>query len=175
MAITFTATPCSLPVANGCRLVSGSNDTTYYVTGQPIYESVTSNPYQTIAAADIASVLSVRDPQEYTQPPVPFDLTEADQLILNSVSYTNVPLPHIAMTQEQFNTQAYYAATVINFWAGPLLVHCSSGDRASAAFAVFMIQYCGTAPSEAANFAQGSLLLKNEQFIDYVNNYPPPE
>ncbi len=173
MAISFTVTPCSLPVAGACCQVSG-NDTTYYVTGQPIYESVTSNPYQTIAAADIASVLSVRDPQEYTQPPVPFDLTEADQLILNNVAYTNVPLPHIAMTQEQFNVQAYYVATVISAWATPLLVHCSSGDRASAAFAVFMIQYCGYPPSQAADFAQTSLALRNEQFIDYVNNYPAP-
>jgi protein tyrosine phosphatase (PTP) superfamily phosphohydrolase (DUF442 family) len=171
--VPFVAAPFSLPVAGPCFQVSGNN-TVYYVSAQPIYQSPTSNPYVSIAQAGILSVLSVRDPEEYIQPPVPFDLTEADQLILNSVTYSNVPLPHIAMTQAQFNSQACNVATVINSWTPPLLVHCSSGDRASAAFAVFMIQFCGYTNAQAVAFATGSLALKNPGFVQYVTDYAPP-
>ena len=166
--IPFTVANGSLPVyANGaCKIVSGGGGT-YYVTAQP-------TAFQPIANAGIASVLCVRDPSETTQPNA-FDTTEADSLIPLGVSYTNVPLPHVpALTQAQFNMQAYNAATVIEAWPGPLLVHCSTGDRASAAFAVFMIQYCGWPNAKAAGFAQSELALQNTLFIQQVNAYTPP-
>ena len=166
-AVVFNVTNGSLPVyGNGpCKIVTGKG--TWYVTAQP-------TAYPPIASAGIASVLCVRDPSETTQPNA-FDITEADSLIPVGVSYTNVPLPHVpAMTQDQFNMQAYNAAVAINAWPAPLLVHCSTGDRASAAFAVFMIQFCGWPNAQAANFAQTELALANTLFIQQVNAYTQP-
>jgi protein tyrosine phosphatase (PTP) superfamily phosphohydrolase (DUF442 family) len=167
-AVQFSVTNGSLPVYDSgpCKIVTGNNST-YYVTAQP-------TAYPPIGNAGIASVLCVRDPSETTQPNA-FDITEADNLIPQHVSYTNVPLPHVpAMTQGQFNMQACNAAVVINSWAAPLLVHCSTGDRASAAFAVFMIQFCGWPNADAADFAQTKLALANALFIQQVNNYTQP-
>jgi protein tyrosine phosphatase (PTP) superfamily phosphohydrolase (DUF442 family) len=128
MPISHTVVKCSLPVAHDvCFAISGG----YYVTSQPIYVWPGTSPYQVIAQNGIRTVLSVRDPQEVILPLTPVDLTEVSQLITNNVAFTNVPFPHIAMTQPQFNEQAFKAATVIKEWPRRLLIHCSTGDRAS--------------------------------------------
>jgi protein tyrosine phosphatase (PTP) superfamily phosphohydrolase (DUF442 family) len=162
----------------------------WIITSQPAYNPPLANvnPYASIAAAGIHSVLSVRDPAEVALPVNPFDLTEAQQCVLNNVSYTNVPLAHFGMpagqpqsqtlAQPLFNLQAYNAASVINAatanfpWHTPILIHCSSGDRASAAFAVFLIAYDGWTPANAATFAQNSLALA--AFVPFVQNYSKP-
>jgi protein tyrosine phosphatase (PTP) superfamily phosphohydrolase (DUF442 family) len=155
----------------------------WIITSQPQYNALaTENPYAVIAGAGIRSVLSVRDPAEATQPMNPFDLTEAQQCVVNGVSHTNVSFPHVPMPQAQyqplFNVQAYDAATVINAasanypWRTPMLIHCSSGDRASAAFAVFLIAYGGWTNSAAANYAQTNLALA--VFTPYVLGYAKP-
>jgi protein tyrosine phosphatase (PTP) superfamily phosphohydrolase (DUF442 family) len=164
-AAVFNVAKASLPVYNNgaCKRVTGNN-LVYYVTAQP-------TAYPPIKQAGIRSVLCVRDPSETTQPNA-FDIKEADSLIPLPVSYTNVPLPHVpAMMQGQFDMQAYNAAVAINSWTGPLLVHCSTGDRASAAFAVFMIQFCGWPNAQAASFAQAELALANALFIQQVKHY----
>jgi protein tyrosine phosphatase (PTP) superfamily phosphohydrolase (DUF442 family) len=172
MPINFAVSKCTLPVAGAvCFKLTGAK--IFYVTSQPIYIWPGASPYQAIALAGITSVLSVRDPAEYTIPLTPFDLTETDQLILNGVAYGNIPLPHIAMSQAQFNRQALDVARTLNEWKQPGLLHCSSGDRASAAFACYLISFCGFTNKEALKFAQG-LALQNQQFIDYVNAFPPP-
>ena len=170
MSINFTVTKCTLPVAGGvCFKLTGPN--TFYVTSQPVYVWPGASPYQAIAAAGITSVLSVRDPAEYILPLTPFDLTETDQLVLNSVAYSNIPLPHIAMSQAQFDQQALNVAGTLHQWKQPGLIHCSSGDRASAAFACYLISFGGFTNADAVNFAKG-LALQNQQFIAYVNAYP---
>jgi len=172
MSVTFTVSKCTLPVAGDvCFKLTGLK--TFYVTSQPIYIWPGASPYQAIAKAGIASVLSVRDPAEYILPLTPFDLTETDQLILNGVAYSNIPLPHIAMSQAQFNQQALNVAATLHQWERPGLIHCSSGDRASAAFACYLISFCGFSNTDAVNFAK-SLALQNQQFIGYVNAYPAP-
>jgi protein tyrosine phosphatase (PTP) superfamily phosphohydrolase (DUF442 family) len=167
-AVVFSATNAGLPVYSGtaCKLVTGDN-AIYYVTGQP-------TKYSSIANAGVRSVLCVRDPAEYDASSNPFDTGEADALILEGVSYTNVPLPHISMSQLQFNMQAFNAAVTIDGWKNPLLVHCSTGDRASAAFAVFMIQFCGWPNAQAVAFAQQQLALANAQFVQWVTAYTAP-
>jgi protein tyrosine phosphatase (PTP) superfamily phosphohydrolase (DUF442 family) len=156
----------------------------WIVTSQPAYNQplATQNPYAAIAAAGIKSVLSVRDPSEVTTPVNPFDLTEAQQCVVNGVSHTNVSFPHVPMAQAQyqplFNTQAFNAATVINTasanypWHTPILIHCSSGDRASAAFAVYLIAYRGYTNAQAVQFATKSLALA--VFAPFVQNYSKP-
>ena len=170
MAITFTVSKANLPVAHdvGFKL-TGPN--TFYVTSQPVYAWPGASPYQAIAQAGIPSLVSVRDSAEYINPLVPFDLTETDQLILNGVTFSNIPLPHIPMTQVQFNQQGHAIAKILNDWKAPGLVHCSSGDRASAAFACYLITYCGYTSQNALAIAQGQLALKNQQFINYVSAY----
>ena len=171
MPTKLTVTPCILPVAgNVCFDV----DATWYVTAQPIYVWPGTSPYQIIAQAGIATVLSVRDPQEVILPLTPVDLTEVSQLISNGVAFTNVPFPHIAMTQAEFNQQAFKAATVIKQWPTPLLVHCSTGDRASAAFAAYLITYGGLSNSDAVTFAREQLALANPQFIAWLEAYTVP-
>jgi protein tyrosine phosphatase (PTP) superfamily phosphohydrolase (DUF442 family) len=180
MALQLNASTCPLPstVVSVCF-----NLGPWIVTSQPQYNALaTANPYAATAAAGIKSVLSVRDPAEATLPMNPFDLTEAQQCIVNSVSHTSVPLTHVPMAQAQyqplFNLQAYNAATVINAstgnypWHAPLLIHCSSGDRASAAFAVFLIAYHGYTNAQAANYATQNLALA--QFTPYVLGYSKP-
>ncbi len=128
MPIDFAVSKCTLPTAGDvCFKLTGLK--TFYVTSQPVYIWPGANPYQAIAQAGIGSVLSVRDPAEYILPLTPFDLTETDQLILNGVAYGNIPLPHIAMSQAQFDRQGADIARALNEWKQPGLVHCSSGDR----------------------------------------------
>jgi protein tyrosine phosphatase (PTP) superfamily phosphohydrolase (DUF442 family) len=172
MPVNFAIAKCTLPVAGDvCFKLTGLK--TFYVTSQPVYIWPGASPYQAIAQAGIASVLSVRDPAEYVLPLTPFDLTETDQLIQNGVAYSNIPLPHIAMSQAQFDRQALNVARALNKCAQPGLIHCSSGDRASAAFACYLISYCGFTPKQALSFAE-SLALKNPQFIQYLQAYPAP-
>ena len=167
MSNALNVVRCTLPVAGDvCFSIGG----TYYVTAQPIYIWPGQNPYQIIGQSGIKTVLSVRDPLEVTLPLTPFDLTEVSQLIGSGVGTIDVPLPHIAMTQAQFNQQGHAVAKTLNDWTQPGLVHCSSGDRASAAFACYLITYCGWANQNALAFAQ-SLALKNQQFIAYVSAY----
>jgi hypothetical protein len=174
MPVTFTVSQCTLPTAgNVCFKLTGSGKT-FYVTSQPNYLWPGENPYQMIAQAGIAAVLSVRDAAEFILPLTPFDLTETDQLILNNVAYSNVPLPHIAMPQAQFNQQAFNVATAINSWQQPGLIHCSTGDRASAAFAAYLISFVGYSNAQALDVAT-SLALRNAQFVDYVKAYKPPK
>ena len=169
MPINFAVAKCTLPVAHDvCFKLTGLK--TFYVTSQPVYIWPGASPYQAIAQAGIGSVLSVRDPAEYIGPLVPFDLTETDQLILNGVAYGNIPLPHIAMSQAQFNQQGYAIAATLNEWTQPGLLHCSSGDRASAAFACYLISFGGFTNAAALTFAKG-LALQNQQFIDFVTKY----
>jgi protein tyrosine phosphatase (PTP) superfamily phosphohydrolase (DUF442 family) len=180
MPLQLNLSACPLPstVVSVCF-----NLGTWIVTSQPQYNALaTQNPYAAIAKAGIQSVLSVRDPAEATLPMNEYDLTEAQQCIVNGVSHTSAPLTHVPMPQAQyqplFNLQAFNAATVINTastgypWRTPLLVHCSSGDRASAAFAVFLIAYHGYTNAQAANYATQNLALA--QFTPYVQNYSKP-
>jgi hypothetical protein len=175
-AIKFTATKCSpsLPVIEKvCFRVTGDNRT-FYVTSQPVYIWPGASPYQAIAQAGVEAVVSVRDASEYIIPFNPFDLTETDQLILNSVATSNIPLPHIAMSQALFDRQAFHVAATLNGWRQPGLIHCSSGDRASAGFAAFLITYCRYSNQQALDFALHHLALQNQQFVDYVKAYQPP-
>lgn len=186
-AIAFDVKPYPLPTANNVSLqvTSAAPSLTFYVTAQPIY-STTVNPYATIAGVGIKSVVSVRDPSEILDQPNAFDLTEPGQLIINGAGLTNAPLPHYIpssptpgapqqeLSQAEFNLQAYAAATAINGWPQPLLVHCSTGDRASAAFAIYLIAYCGYSNQAAFDFATGELVLQNAAFKAFVLGFTKP-
>ena len=163
---------CSLPVYDNVCFDVGR----HIVTAQPVYVGPPPNnsPYVAIAKAGIKTVLCVRDPAEAVTTPNPFDLNESSNLILNGVTYLNVPLPHINMTPNEFRWQSLYAAVVLAEWPSPVLVHCSTGDRASAAYAVYLILIEGYSPNAAADFAQKYLALANQQFVDWVRNYQLP-
>src|ERR1700710_3026346 len=173
----FTSTKLSPPlpvIESVCFKVTGDKRT-FYVTSQPVYLWPGSSPYQAIAQAGITALVSVRDPAEYALPFNPYDLTETDQLILNNVAYSNIPLPHIAMSQALFDSQAFHVANTLHGWKAPGLIHCSSGDRASAGFAAFLITWCGYSNQQALDFALHHLALQNQQFVDYVKAYQPPK
>ena len=165
MNISNTPIPCSLDVYNGCRQIG----TQLYVTGQPDSEG-----YTQIANAGVKWVVCVRNPDETTSPP-PFDDNEAASLLQNGVLYVNVPVTH-GMTQGAFNDAATVAVLQLLILQadGPLLIHCSSGDRASAVYAVAMIAVGGASNQDAADYAQEYLLLANQQIIDYVLGYEQP-
>ena len=166
MSVSITPSTCSLDVYNNtCRQIG----TQLYVTGQPFPDG-----YVQIANAGVTWVISVRNPDETTSPP-PFDNDEAALLLQNGVLYVNVPVTH-GMPQGTFNDAATVAVLqmMILQAAGPLLIHCTTGDRASAVYAVAMIAFGGASNQEAADYAQEYLLLANQQIIDYVLAYEQP-
>ena len=81
------------------------------------------------------------------------------------------------MEQGLFDVMATMAALGLLFQGGdaPPLVHCSSGDRASAIFAVMLIATQLCSPADALAFAQGSLFLANPAVIANVQNYTVPD
>ncbi len=79
------------------------------------------------------------------------------------------------MSQALFDRQAFHVATTLNAWKQPGLIHCSSGDRASAGFAAFLITCCGYSNAQALDFALHHLALQNQQFVGYVKAYKPPK
>jgi protein tyrosine phosphatase (PTP) superfamily phosphohydrolase (DUF442 family) len=165
---------CSLPVLNGTCFNMGR----WIVTSQP---TPGASSYLTIAKSGVTSILCVRDPSESTASTNPFDINEAMDTVTTGMSSTNVPLAHFTnMTTQQaqpfFNRQATLAARVIDeatqqqSWTLPILIHCSSGDRASAAFACFLIDYAGVSNADAVTFATTYLALGT--FTPFVQNYP---
>jgi protein tyrosine phosphatase (PTP) superfamily phosphohydrolase (DUF442 family) len=160
---------CSIDAYNGCRMVGNQ----LYVTGQPY-----SAGYPQIAAAGVQWVLCVRNPDESAPPPPapPFDTNEAATLLALNVLYADVPVTH-GMPQAAFNQAATVAAVSMLglLRLGKTLIHCSSGDRASAVFAVALIATGNATNVEAVAFAKQRLLLSNSDIIAYVLQYQPPE
>jgi uncharacterized protein (TIGR01244 family) len=146
----------------------------YYVTGQP-----SSPAYAAIASAGIKSVICVRQPGESAVPPpvpsvTPFDTAEAAELAKLGVSYQSIPITR-EMTQQQFDAAATQAAiAVLSNGPAPVLVHCSTGDRASSVFAVVLILAARFSNSDAADYAINSLLLANPNMIELVLGYSAP-
>lgn len=144
----------------------------FYVTAQPTPEG-----YKTINELGIQSVICLRDATEGANGPyLPFDPEE--DMILSSlgISFANIPFPHSPtdperdVTQEQFNIRAGAVLAVLNQLPQPLLMHCSSGDRASALWAIHLIVNCGLTIDEAMEYAKVSGL---NQFAPYVEDYKP--
>jgi protein tyrosine phosphatase (PTP) superfamily phosphohydrolase (DUF442 family) len=156
---------------SGARIVFNR----YYVTGQP-----SAFAYPAIPEAGIRSVICVREPGEAVAPPPvppppPFDTTEASTLQQLGVSYQNIPITR-TMTQAEFNAAATQAAValLINGAAGPALIHCSTGDRASSAFAVMLILGAGWTNADAADYCINALLLANSSMVALVQGYSAP-
>jgi|SRR5918911_3479230 uncharacterized protein (TIGR01244 family) len=135
-----------------------------YITAQP------TDPEGLTAASQlgIQSVICLRDATEAANPPyLAFDPDEDQELIKLGMNFVNIPVPH-GIPQEQFNTRARAVLAVLNELPQPILMHCSSGDRASALWAIHLIVKCGLTKQEAINYAKMSGL---EVFIPYVENY----
>ena len=158
---------CSIDVYNGCRMVGNQ----LYVTGQP-----TPAGYQQLAAAGVQSVLCIRNMTEQVAPPAPPpDPNEATALLALNVLYADTPVTH-NMTQAQFNESATVAAAsmLIQLRSGLTLMHCSSGDRASAVFAVALIATGNATNVEAEAFAIRYLLLADPGIKTFVLQYQTP-
>ncbi|HEY0158955.1 MAG TPA: hypothetical protein VGF28_16845 [Thermoanaerobaculia bacterium] len=166
MTISDTPPVCSIAAFNGCRLLGSK----LYVTGQP-----SAAGYAQIAAAGVQWVLSVRNPNETAPPAPPFDVNEPQSLLNLNVLYANVPVTH-GMPQAAFNQAATVAAVSMLslLELGTALIHCSSGDRASAIVAVALIATGTASNADAAAFAEQNLLLSNPQIEGYVLAYQPP-
>ena len=156
---------------SGARIVFGR----YYVTGQP-----SAFAYPAIPEAGIRSVICVRQPGEAVAPPPvppppPFDTTEGSTLQRLGVSYQNIPITR-TMTQPEFDAAATQAALALlkNGAAGPALIHCSTGDRASSAFAVMLILGAGWTNDQAADYCINALLLANSSMVALVRGYSVP-
>ena len=114
-----------------------------------------------------------------TPPPVPpappFDKNESAELGKLGVSYANIPIER-TMTQSEFDTAATDAALTLlaNYWQGTALIHCSTGDRASSAFAVLLILGAGQTNAQVVDYATNCLLLANPNMIALVQGYSVP-
>jgi protein tyrosine phosphatase (PTP) superfamily phosphohydrolase (DUF442 family) len=158
---------------SGARIVLDG----FYITGQP-----STAAYTALAqTAGVKSVICVRSPSETVAmpPPVPpappFDTQESAELGKLGVSYTNIPIER-TMTQAQFDTAATDAALALlaNYRQGTALIHCSTGDRASSAFAVLLILAAGQTNAQAVDYATNCLLLANPNMISLVQGYSVP-
>jgi protein tyrosine phosphatase (PTP) superfamily phosphohydrolase (DUF442 family) len=145
----------------------------FYVTAQP------TEPGLTVASQlGIKSVICLRDALEiaYLQY-LPFD-PEEDRTLTTSLgmSFANIPFPHsptepqFNISQPQFNIRAGAVLAVLNQLPQPLLMHCSSADRASALWAVHLMVDCGVSLKDALVYATASGLAT---FKPYVEKFKP--
>jgi protein tyrosine phosphatase (PTP) superfamily phosphohydrolase (DUF442 family) len=135
------------------------------VTAQPTEAGLT-----TASGLGIQSVICLRDATEAAKPPYPaFDPEEDTTLTGLGMSFVNIPFPH-GISQDQFNIRAGAVLAVLNQLPQPLLMHCSSADRASALWAVHLIVNCGLTTAEAIAYATISGLAV---FTPYVQAYSP--
>jgi len=156
MTENYTPVAVTIPIA----YLGGFQIGDYYVTGQP------ADPlgFQAMATAGVKSVICLRDP---TEPG--FDLNEDSALLALHISYINIPFPH-GIDQSDFNQRADLVRASLAAAAKPLLMHCSTGDRASALWAVHLYADCGL-PKEQA-IQDGHLSgLANPAFVQLVQNY----
>lgn len=170
MAFPLPVQHCTLPVYDGVCFNLGQ----YYVTAQPITING-SEPWPQIASA-AGAVVCVRDPSETNVTP-PFDPSEAGELISRNVVFADIPLPHFNPAPKSsawFNWQAAAASEIMATARVPVLVHCSTGDRASAAFAVHLILRFNYSNAQALDFATQKLALQNPDFKSYVANFRLP-
>jgi uncharacterized protein (TIGR01244 family) len=138
----------------------------FYITAQPTEAGLT-------VAHDlgIQSVICLRDATEAANPPyLAFDPEEDTTLTELGMGFANIPFPHGVISQAQFNIRARAVLAVLEQLPEPLLMHCSSADRASALWAVHLIVNCGLSTEEAINYATQSGLAV---FTQYVQNYSP--
>ena len=138
----------------------------FYVTAQP-----TEAGLAVAGGLGIKSVICLRDATEPAKPPYPaFDPEEDTTLTGLGMSFANIPFPH-GISQDQFNIRAGAVLAVLNQLPQPLLMHCSSADRASALWAIHLIVNCGLTADEAISYATQSGLAV---FTPYVQNYSQP-
>ena len=166
----FTPVPVTAPI-----VTAGQNCwqiRNFYVTAQP-----TEAGLKVANGIGIKSVICLRDALEtaYMQF-LPFDLMEDRTLTGLGMNFVNIPFPHsptnpqLDISQELFNIRAGSVLAVLNQLPQPLLMHCSSGDRASALWAIHLMVNCGLTRKEAIEYAHESGL---NAFTSYAQNYQP--
>jgi protein tyrosine phosphatase (PTP) superfamily phosphohydrolase (DUF442 family) len=171
MGNDFTPTKVTAPIVTAgqnCWQIGN-----YYVTAQP-----TEAGLAVAHRLGIKSVICLRDALETTYLEfLPFD-PEEDRTLTTSLgmSFVNIPFPHsptnpaFNILQNQFNIRAGAVLAVLKQLPQPLLMHCSSGDRASALWAVHLIVNCGLSVEKAIGYATTSGLAV---FTPYVQKYSP--
>lgn len=141
----------------------------FFITAQP------TDPQGLEAAArqlGVKSVICLRDSSETANPPyIPFDFSEDATATALDMCFVNVPFPH-GISQAQFDLRSGVVLDALNTLPRPLLMHCSSGDRASALWAAHLIRDCGLPNQQAVTLAKISGLAAFEQ---YVQNYQPTQ
>jgi uncharacterized protein (TIGR01244 family) len=137
----------------------------YYVTAQPTEEGL-----GVANGLGIQSVVCLRDATEGVNGPyLPFDAQEDLNLTSLGMNFVNIPFPHsTTLTQELFDIRAASVVAVLGQLPKPMLIHCSSGDRASALWAVHLIVNCGVTKQDAINYATISGLAV---FLPFVQGY----
>jgi protein tyrosine phosphatase (PTP) superfamily phosphohydrolase (DUF442 family) len=137
----------------------------YYLTAQP-----TETGLSVANGLGIQSVVCLRDATEVANPPYPpFDANEDLTLTGLGMNFVNIPFPHsTVLTQGLFGIRSAAVLSVLGQLPKPLLMHCSSGDRASALWAVYLMVNCGLTKQDAITYAEISGL---EVFLPYVQGY----
>ncbi len=158
MSSNYTPTQCVFPIA----YLGGFQIGEFFIAGQP----ADPQGLQAIAAAGVKAVICLRDPMEPG-----FDFNEDTALLALHISYANIPIPH-GIDQSDFDQRADLVRACIATAQKPFLMHCSTGDRASALWAVHLIADCGVPVAEAVNDAHLTGLA-NPAFVELVQNYSP--
>lgn len=165
MGNDFTPVPVTAPIVTpgqNCWQIRN-----FYITAQP-----TEAGLKIAGALGIKSVICLRDATEVAKPPYPaFDPEEDTTLTGLGMSFVNIPFPH-GIPQDQFNIRARAVLVVLNQLPQPLLMHCSSADRASALWAIHLIVNCGLTTKEAITYATQSGLAVFTQYVQKYSSQP---
>ena len=160
----YTPVPVDAPIVTPGQNCWRIGD--FYVTAQP----TDPNGLETASRLGIQSVVCLRDSAETASPPYPpFDFSEDATLTALGMNYVDIPIPH-GISQPQFDVRAGVVLAALERLPQPLLMHCSSGDRASALWAVHLIVDCGLSTADAIHYAEMSGL---GEFVPYVESYQP--
>jgi uncharacterized protein (TIGR01244 family) len=91
----------------------------------------------------------------------------ADMVRAEGMQYVNVPMRPDALTEEQ---AAAFRAAIRQAGSEPVLIHCQSGNRAAAAYGVYLGCEAGMTPAAALERAQQAG-LKHPALVDDVRAY----
>ncbi|HYE14134.1 MAG TPA: sulfur transferase domain-containing protein [Pyrinomonadaceae bacterium] len=166
MSNNYNPVPVGAPIVPAGLNCSQVGD--FYITAQP----TDPQGIETANSLGVVSVVCLRDSAETANPPYPaFDPQEDATATSLGMNFVNVPFPH-GMQQSQFDVRAGVVLAALDLLPKPLLMHCSSGDRASALWAVHLMEQCGLPQQEAIGLAQTTGL---KAFLSYVQNYSPAQ
>ena len=117
-----------------------------YISGQPEKES-----FAKLQSEGVTTVVNLRTDSEMNNlENVPFD----ERAVVDSLGMKYIHIPLGGPDSPYSNDALIKFATALNDADGKILLHCTSGRRASYMYAAYLIQYKGFSPNKAIEYAK---------------------